>query len=325
MDAVEHALDILGLGPDAKPQDVKQAYRDLVKVWHPDRFPNDSRVRRKAEEKLKEINEAYRTLQDYDPDSRARFRTHGGPTARPKPTQNHRETDPPSHGSPSPPFESSGKSEPGSPAPVPEGGANWQFRWGVWIFLMLILAVGRGYLNESRKTENHPRPAATTYVPSMRFPKQPSSSISPSPEASKPTSFPTALLREGVKRETVQYDAKFYVSRGQMYADSGQHSAAIADYDRAIRLNPDDAGAYIDRGLSKGKLGKHFSAIADFDLAIRLKPSDGLAYYNRGAAKHKLGRIREAKQDFITALELAANDGNESLIASIEQIIRNFY
>ena len=159
----------------------------------------------------------------------------------------------------------------------------------------------------------------------MRFPKQSISSISPSPKAGKPTSLPNALSREGVKGETVHFDAKFYVSRGQAYADSGQHSAAIADYDMAIRLNPDDADTYIDRGLSKGKLGKHFSAIADFELAMRLKPNDGLAYYNRGAAKHKLGRIREAKRDFRTALELAAKDGNERLVVSIEQIIRNYY
>ncbi len=34
----------------------------MVKVWHPDRFGNDARLREKAETKLKEINEAYRLL-----------------------------------------------------------------------------------------------------------------------------------------------------------------------------------------------------------------------------------------------------------------------
>ena len=88
MDAIELSLEILGLGPDATPQDIKQAYRDLVKVWHPDRFPNDSTVRRKAEEKLKDINTAFESLQGYDPASRVRSSSpHGNPSARATPAQ----------------------------------------------------------------------------------------------------------------------------------------------------------------------------------------------------------------------------------------------
>jgi hypothetical protein len=57
------ALEILALRPGATPADIKEAYRDLVKVWHPDRFGSDLRLRQKAEARLKEINEAYRSLQ----------------------------------------------------------------------------------------------------------------------------------------------------------------------------------------------------------------------------------------------------------------------
>jgi curved DNA-binding protein CbpA len=57
------AFDILALRPGATPSEIKEAYRDLVKVWHPDRFGNDGRLREKAELQLKRINEAYRILQ----------------------------------------------------------------------------------------------------------------------------------------------------------------------------------------------------------------------------------------------------------------------
>lgn len=57
------ALDVLALRPGAAPSEIKEAYRDLVKVWHPDRFGNDIRLREKAELQLKLINQAYRTLQ----------------------------------------------------------------------------------------------------------------------------------------------------------------------------------------------------------------------------------------------------------------------
>jgi hypothetical protein len=51
--------DVLGLRPGASTAEIKHAYRRLVRQWHPDRFTHDPRSQRVAEEKLKEINEAY--------------------------------------------------------------------------------------------------------------------------------------------------------------------------------------------------------------------------------------------------------------------------
>ena len=56
------ALEVLGLAAGATPAEIKAAHRDLVKVWHPDRFGNDTPLRAKAEEKLKQINQAYMVL-----------------------------------------------------------------------------------------------------------------------------------------------------------------------------------------------------------------------------------------------------------------------
>jgi hypothetical protein len=66
------ALDVLALRPGATPVEIKEAYRDLVKVWHPDRFGSDPRLRQKAEDKLRQINDAYRVLQSR-PDVGGRF------------------------------------------------------------------------------------------------------------------------------------------------------------------------------------------------------------------------------------------------------------
>ena len=49
---------VLGLEPGVSLEELKQTHRDLVKVWHPDRFVDDPRLQRKAQEKLKEINMA---------------------------------------------------------------------------------------------------------------------------------------------------------------------------------------------------------------------------------------------------------------------------
>jgi curved DNA-binding protein CbpA len=63
MKSVNEYCKILGIDSSATPQQLKQAYRDLVKEWHPDRYLHNPRLRRKAEEKLREINEAYDQLQ----------------------------------------------------------------------------------------------------------------------------------------------------------------------------------------------------------------------------------------------------------------------
>jgi len=65
MEGLERFYEILGLEPGASLGEVKQAYRDLAKVWHPDRFSHDPRLQQKAQEKLKEINEAYEKVLSY--------------------------------------------------------------------------------------------------------------------------------------------------------------------------------------------------------------------------------------------------------------------
>ena len=53
---------LLELDPAASDDEVKRACRDLTKVWHPDRFGDDPRLRQKAEEKLRMILEAYESV-----------------------------------------------------------------------------------------------------------------------------------------------------------------------------------------------------------------------------------------------------------------------
>ncbi len=53
--------DVLGILRDASDEEIKKAYRELAKRYHPDNFADDS-MKKLAEEKMKEINEAYDTL-----------------------------------------------------------------------------------------------------------------------------------------------------------------------------------------------------------------------------------------------------------------------
>ena len=55
-------LRALGLRVDATEEEIRQAYHDLVRVWHPDRFQSDPRLQELAADHLRKINEAYENL-----------------------------------------------------------------------------------------------------------------------------------------------------------------------------------------------------------------------------------------------------------------------
>jgi hypothetical protein len=72
LDDLLRCYEVLGVAPQASAQELKAAYRDLAKVWHPDRFAHEPRLQQKAQEKLKEINDAYAQLTSDRPARRAR-------------------------------------------------------------------------------------------------------------------------------------------------------------------------------------------------------------------------------------------------------------
>jgi HD-like signal output (HDOD) protein len=55
---LQRCFEIFKIGPDATVEEVNQAYRDLVNIWHPDRFEHNPRLKKKVETQLQEINQA---------------------------------------------------------------------------------------------------------------------------------------------------------------------------------------------------------------------------------------------------------------------------
>ena len=53
--------EVLGVSRNATDDEIKSAYRKLAKKYHPDNY-NNSPLADVAEEKMKEINEAYDTI-----------------------------------------------------------------------------------------------------------------------------------------------------------------------------------------------------------------------------------------------------------------------
>lgn len=72
---MKNPYDVLGVPETASDEEIKKAYRKLAKKYHPDNY-TDNPLKDVASEKMKEINEAYDTIQR----SRASGESAGGNT-----------------------------------------------------------------------------------------------------------------------------------------------------------------------------------------------------------------------------------------------------
>lgn len=98
--------------------------------------------------------------------------------------------------------------------------------------------------------------------------------------------------------------ARAHFGRGQTYAVTGSHDEAITDFDRAIELEPGNARRIGRRGASYRLTERYEEALADFDHAIELWPDHGWALTNRGVIHRMQGRFEQALADFGRAIEL---------------------
>ena len=91
----------------------------------------------------------------------------------------------------------------------------------------------------------------------------------------------------------------------------GDYQGAIADYTKAIEINPQDVGAYTNRGIAKNGLKDYQGAIADYNKALEINPKDAIAYSNRGASKELIGDLKGACDDWRKAVDLGHQSAAE--------------
>lgn len=95
-----------------------------------------------------------------------------------------------------------------------------------------------------------------------------------------------------------------YFNRGNAYVEKGQLDQAIADYGKAIELNPWYDSAYSNRGNAYSAKGELDNAMADYTKAIELNPQNEQAHNNLGSLYLEKGQYAEAEKEIKKALEL---------------------
>ena len=154
---------VLDLEPGASAEQVKDSYRALVKVWHPDRHGSDPKLQLRAQEKLKQINLAYERIRKIEPPGQNR---HTAPYASQRPKGESKSS------APSPP-PNSNRSKESAPSPPPDSnrsGAKTTFEDVVVIGLIVTVTyIAITWAQRSEDEEGpqsvNPQPAVTIARP----------------------------------------------------------------------------------------------------------------------------------------------------------------
>ena len=117
-----------------------------------------------------------------------------------------------------------------------------------------------------------------------------------------------------IKHQSSHQDAykEFYI--GLSYLSISQYTRAIANFNKAIELNPNFAEAYVSRGNAYGNQGKSGLAILDYNKAIELNSNYVQAYSNRGRAYLFNDEICLAIVDFDKVIGFYAGDAEDPFI-----------
>lgn len=134
----------------------------------------------------------------------------------------------------------------------------------------------------------------------------------PSATQAKADAPPTAVSGDA-KDDQTPTDAAGFARRGSAFASRRDFPAAIADFTRAIELEPAVAQHYFNRATARLNQRQPVLAMADLDQALKLKPDDARGLQVRGGLYLAQGDFARGRTDLEAAVHAAPEDGNLNL------------
>jgi len=107
--------------------------------------------------------------------------------------------------------------------------------------------------------------------------------------------FQAEVIR--LNRDPGSAEANHFFEAGLMQAEVEDDARAIANFTRAIELNPKHSAAYTSRAFSKTRKKDYEGAIQDYTKAIELNPGHSVLYVSRGSAFLSLHNVDAAMGD----------------------------
>ena len=124
----------------------------------------------------------------------------------------------------------------------------------------------------------------------------------PVKDSTKPSTgkVDTSLQIEKVNLVT----AEEYMQRGTAFYNKNNFDLAVADFTRAIKIEPKSARAYLQRGLAYSGKGEQDNAFADFAKAVEVDPNFEEGYYVRGQVYANKNKLDAAVSDYTKAVQI---------------------
>jgi tetratricopeptide (TPR) repeat protein len=148
-----------------------------------------------------------------------------------------------------------------------------------------------------------------------------------------------AAVRRAELFGTSAEDARVYLNRAAVHRREGHTLAAIADYDKALALQPDSPRALRGRAQMYIDEKRYDDAMRDLDRLLELEPAQAITHADKGMVLLQLGRYEQAGTAFDIALkagveeprvylnrglarfQLSGFDGAQDALADIEKAL----
>ncbi|NJO84589.1 MAG: tetratricopeptide repeat protein [Blastochloris sp.] len=112
---------------------------------------------------------------------------------------------------------------------------------------------------------------------------------------------------ELVVQQTSAHDITALAERGAAKLQAGDALGALAEFDQALRLRPDDLSLLYNRIDARAQVGDFAGALTDCERVLQLAPNDPIAVSVRGYVKEQAGDLAGAREDYGSALKLRPN------------------